>query len=237
MGRDDSVPRRLESLGAIDRSSTHRAAAWRLATILHGASRDSAEFIFGDSINSLTQDGGPKVDVEFRRSRPRQFDLVIGADGLHSNVRRLAFGPEIELRAPCRPLCRDFAAAARRRTGRRHCDAERPWQMRRAAPVRGRPLALLIFWHAEMTELDLSDVEEQKRILEKIFSDIGWDVPKILDEVQVSRELYFELREPRRIDRVGARPLAFSAMHPPAYHYSAMAQLLRLPGLTRSRRR
>ena len=65
-----------------------------LSTILHEASRDSAEFIFGDSITSLAQNNGRGVDVAFERSRPRRFDLVIGADGLHSIVRRLAFGPE-----------------------------------------------------------------------------------------------------------------------------------------------
>jgi 2-polyprenyl-6-methoxyphenol hydroxylase-like FAD-dependent oxidoreductase len=52
-----------------------------------------AEFIFGDSIRALSQrsDG---VKVEFTKNSPREFDLVIGADGLHSNVRGIAFGEE-----------------------------------------------------------------------------------------------------------------------------------------------
>ncbi len=51
------------------------------------------EYLFGDSLTSLTEttDG---VHVTFERAAPRTFDLVIGADGLHSTVRRLAFGPE-----------------------------------------------------------------------------------------------------------------------------------------------
>ncbi|MET7797042.1 FAD-dependent monooxygenase [Streptomyces decoyicus] len=51
------------------------------------------EYLFGNSVSSLTQttDG---VRVTFERGAPRTFDLVIGADGLHSTVRRLAFGPE-----------------------------------------------------------------------------------------------------------------------------------------------
>ncbi|MGX1760060.1 FAD-dependent monooxygenase [Streptomyces lydicus] len=51
------------------------------------------EYLFGDSLASLTQtaDG---VHATFERGAPRTFDLVIGADGLHSTVRRLAFGPE-----------------------------------------------------------------------------------------------------------------------------------------------
>jgi hypothetical protein len=61
-------------------------ARGELARILHEASADDANYIFGDSITALTQDEGG-VDVSFERSRPTRFDLVIGADGLHSMVR------------------------------------------------------------------------------------------------------------------------------------------------------
>ncbi|MCE5293043.1 MAG: FAD-dependent monooxygenase [Chlamydiales bacterium] len=49
--------------------------------------------MFNDSIKALkqTSDG---VYVEFEKSPAQTFDLVIGADGLHSNVRKLAFGDE-----------------------------------------------------------------------------------------------------------------------------------------------
>src|SRR5436190_20252362 len=62
-----------------------------LAEILYEHS--DCEYLFGDTITSLTEtaDG---VDVTFTHARPRRFDLVVGADGIHSNVRRLAFGPE-----------------------------------------------------------------------------------------------------------------------------------------------
>src|SRR4051794_22600759 len=64
-----------------------------LATVLYEAARDEAEFVFDDTITALSQDEHG-VDVTFDRTAPRRFDLVIGADGLHSAVRRLAFGPE-----------------------------------------------------------------------------------------------------------------------------------------------
>ena len=66
-----------------------------LARILHEASANDADYVFGDFIKSLAQDE-LGVDVTFERSRPRRFDLVIGADGLHSIVRRLAFGADSE---------------------------------------------------------------------------------------------------------------------------------------------
>jgi 2-polyprenyl-6-methoxyphenol hydroxylase-like FAD-dependent oxidoreductase len=64
-----------------------------LARILHDLTARECEYVFGDSIASLTEtpDG---VDVTFVTGEPRTFDLVLGADGMHSTTRRLAFGPE-----------------------------------------------------------------------------------------------------------------------------------------------
>jgi hypothetical protein len=64
-----------------------------LAEIFYDATRERAEYIFDDSIEQMEQsDGG--VDVVFQRGGRRRFDLVVGADGLHSRVRALAFGEE-----------------------------------------------------------------------------------------------------------------------------------------------
>ncbi|MEV5833425.1 FAD-dependent monooxygenase [Nocardia sp. NPDC052112] len=63
-----------------------------LVRILHDSNTD-AEYLFDDSIRALDADDDG-VTVTFERAPRRRFDLVIGADGLHSTVRRLAFGPE-----------------------------------------------------------------------------------------------------------------------------------------------
>ncbi|OBK90872.1 FAD-binding protein [Mycobacterium sp. 1165178.9] len=64
-----------------------------LVELLYGASQWTTEYLFDDTITALDDDGAA-VRVTFERAAPRSFDLVIGADGLHSNVRRLVFGPE-----------------------------------------------------------------------------------------------------------------------------------------------
>src|SRR5262249_59790144 len=56
-----------------------------LARVLHAASANDADYVFGDSIKTLAHDG-MGVDVTFETSPPRRFDLVVGADGLHSIV-------------------------------------------------------------------------------------------------------------------------------------------------------
>jgi 2-polyprenyl-6-methoxyphenol hydroxylase-like FAD-dependent oxidoreductase len=64
-----------------------------LTRILHDLTSADTEYVFGDTVTALT-DTGDAVHVEFARQAPRTFDLVIGADGLHSVTRALAFGPK-----------------------------------------------------------------------------------------------------------------------------------------------
>ena len=63
-----------------------------LSQLLHDNTRDGVEYIFGDRIAELTQDADG-VDVIFAGGNRRRFDLVIGADGLHSALRAMVFGP------------------------------------------------------------------------------------------------------------------------------------------------
>ncbi|MGB7113869.1 MAG: FAD-dependent monooxygenase, partial [Mycobacterium sp.] len=64
-----------------------------LSEIYYDAGRDHVEYLFGDSITAISPDG----EVTFERTASRRFDVVVGADGLHSNVRRLIFGEEAKL--------------------------------------------------------------------------------------------------------------------------------------------
>lgn len=65
-----------------------------LSQAYYDAVRDDAEFRFGDQITSITDAG----EVTFENGAPERYDLVIGADGLHSGVRQLTFGNEVRER-------------------------------------------------------------------------------------------------------------------------------------------
>lgn len=85
---------------AIARIDTREPATFEimrgdLVALLHEATSADVEYLFGDSIRGLEQDDDG-VTVTFDHAGPRRFDLVIGADGMHSTVRRLAFGPETD---------------------------------------------------------------------------------------------------------------------------------------------
>lgn len=62
-----------------------------LSEIYYDAARDSADFRFGDQITHVADDG----EVTFQHGAPEHFDVVVGADGLHSGVRRLVFGEDV----------------------------------------------------------------------------------------------------------------------------------------------
>ena len=132
------------------------------------------------------------MDAAFERTPARRFDLVIGADGLHSNVRRLAFGPESSfvrhagLYVATLPLPRSIDP------GREMVMLNAPGKCVALHPSRESPLALLIFWHPEMRDFDPADDDQHKRILETTFAGIGWKVPEILKAVRATSDLYFD---------------------------------------------
>jgi 2-polyprenyl-6-methoxyphenol hydroxylase-like FAD-dependent oxidoreductase len=64
-----------------------------LAAVIYAALEDRVELILDDTVSALVDDG-ERVRVRFESGRTRDFDLVVGADGLHSQVRRLTFGSD-----------------------------------------------------------------------------------------------------------------------------------------------
>ncbi|HEV8569744.1 MAG TPA: FAD-dependent monooxygenase [Actinoplanes sp.] len=162
-----------------------------LASILWQAARDDAEFLFDDTITTLTQDGSG-VDVTFDRAAPRRFDLVVGADGLHSLTRRLAFGPEsdfirhggvyVATVALGRPLERADAVLMYNTPGRAVT----------LHPSRTEALAAFLFRSPVIDGFDHRDTAQHKRLLIAAFDGAGWIVPELLDRVRAADDLYFD---------------------------------------------
>lgn len=162
-----------------------------LAAILYRASRDDAEYLFHDSIASLTQDAGG-VDVTFDHAPARRFDLVIGADGLHSTVRRLAFGPESEfvehmgLYVATLPL----EGAVSHRT--EVLVYNTPGRAIALHPSRGRALAAFIFRSPAIAGFDHRDADQHKRILTEAYAGGAFRTAELLDRVRAAGDLYFD---------------------------------------------
>ncbi|MFB4287838.1 FAD-dependent monooxygenase [Nonomuraea sp. ATR24] len=155
-----------------------------LAELLYERTREGCEYVFGDSITSLTQSAGG-VDVTFERAAPRTFDLVVGADGIHSNVRRLAFGPEEEF---VRFLGHYYALV--------QLDLESGSQMYnepgRMAALGGRKAPSFFVFASEPLDYDRHDVEQQRRILMDAYRGAGWRIPEVLDRLAGVEDIYLD---------------------------------------------
>jgi 2-polyprenyl-6-methoxyphenol hydroxylase-like FAD-dependent oxidoreductase len=162
-----------------------------LARILHEASAHDADYIFADCIRTLTQDE-MGVDVTFEHSRPRRFDLVIGADGLHSIVRRLAFGADSQFVQHAGLYAATISLPESSDGEREMFMLNTPGKLAALHPCAGSPLAYFVFWHPQIPEFDYTDLDQHKCILERTFAGIGWRVPEFLDAVRVARDMYFD---------------------------------------------
>jgi 2-polyprenyl-6-methoxyphenol hydroxylase-like FAD-dependent oxidoreductase len=189
-------------VGRIDLRALQQAAGSRevelprgdLAAILHQASRYDAEYVFHDAIVALRQDEHG-VDVTFERAQPRRFDLVVGADGLHSAVRRLAFGPEADFVhhlglyvATVRLDGLDGLLDG----GREVVMCNAPGRAVAIHPSRGQALAFFAFRSPAVPGFDYRDIAQHKRLLAAAFQGDGWRVPELLKRVQAADDLYFD---------------------------------------------
>src|SRR4051794_35402781 len=86
-------PARIDYLKLLGAFSDRHVEIMRddLSEIYYDATRNDVEYMFGDQITAITDDGV----VSFRDGVSRRFDLVVGADGLHSGVRRIVFGDDV----------------------------------------------------------------------------------------------------------------------------------------------
>ena len=180
-----------------------------LSRLLFEKGKAETETIFGDEIVGL-EDDGSGVAVRFRDASPRRFGLVIGADGLHSGVRRLAFGPQQQFEKHL-----GYAVAAFEVNGYRPRDDDvylmytQPGRMiARFTLHDDRTLFLFVFTTGD-GELPQS-LAGQKASLRARYAGAGWECPRILDALDGTDELYFDRVSQIRMDRWSKGRVALS---------------------------
>ena len=162
-----------------------------LSRLLFEKTRGEAEVLFDDEIVGLQQQADG-VWVQFERAGERRFDLVIGADGLHSNVRRLAFGPQQQFEKPL-----GYAAAAFEALGYLPRDENVYLMYGQPGRMLGRftlreDRSLFLFVFAVDNGALPATLELRKAFLRERYRDGRWECPRILDELDRTRELYFD---------------------------------------------
>jgi 2-polyprenyl-6-methoxyphenol hydroxylase-like FAD-dependent oxidoreductase len=164
-----------------------------LAATIFSKMDGRVETIFGDSVAGIEQTG-KAVHVTFERQAARDFDLVIGADGLHSRVRDLVFGPQGQYEKYL-----GYKVAAFEAKGYRPRNelayvmyTEVGQQISRFSMRDDRTMFLFTFADEFVDDASTGNIQGQKSLLRKRFGNSGWECPQILDALDAADDLYFD---------------------------------------------
>ncbi|SEQ53576.1 FAD-dependent monooxygenase [Microlunatus flavus] len=156
-----------------------------VARVLHELTAGRCTYVFGDSIAGLDQatDG---VHVTFEHRAPATYDVVVGADGIHSNVRRLAFGPEEQF---VTHLGYAYALADLPVDGADEVAYSEPG--RTVLLGSGKAPAFFVYATADRPA-PRDDVDAQKAELSAAFAGAGWRVPELLAQLPAAEDFYLD---------------------------------------------
>src|SRR5216684_7219740 len=174
-----------------------------LARTLYELTKDEVEYRFGDSIQALKQDE-EGVDVTFERGGSRRFDLVVGADGLHSIVRTLVFGDEAQFE-------HYFGYHFGVFTTDNYLGLDEACVQSYGVPgkqvvlrsTRGNQVLVAFFLFKQPTRLryDYHDLAQHEQLLAEVFAGEGWEVPRLLEKMQTAPDLYVDAVSQIRMER------------------------------------
>lgn len=153
-----------------------------IATVLYERTKDDVDYRFGDRITGLVDDGDG-VTVTFRSGATDRFDLVVGADGVHSGVRRLVWGPEeefVEHRG-------HHYVLADLDLGDDDVVYSQPGM---TVMLGGSKAPTFIVVAADRFPEARDDVDEQKRQIAGALQGGRWRIPEILDRFPDARSFY-----------------------------------------------
>ncbi|MFI0445013.1 FAD-dependent monooxygenase [Actinomadura sp. 6N118] len=159
------------------------------------------EYLFGDSIRRLDQDG-TGVTVTFEHAPARRFDLVIGADGMHSNVRRLAFGTEeqfVKFKGHYFAFANTDASLGEDRWVTMHNTPGKMTGIYRSGN-HAQAKAYFMFRSAPL-HYDHRDIAQHKRLISEVFADDSiWRIKELLSSALADPDFYFDALGQVRMD-------------------------------------
>ena len=162
-----------------------------LLTILHGAVGRSTQLRFGESIAALDDDGSG-VQVGFTSGLTERYDLVVGADGMHSATRRLVFGPEQQFLRHLGYYVGFAKLPGYVSNSRTNPMYNYPDRMIGIAAYRDKALAVYMF-RSEWIDYDYHDLEVQRQILADAYTGHSeWRIPELVEAARRDPDFYFD---------------------------------------------
>lgn len=164
-----------------------------LSRVLHEATADDTEYLFGDWITAVNETPHG-VHVTFDKAAPRTFDLVVGADGMHSGLRALAFGEESRFSRYMDAYFASFNENERWVHDENVLVYNEPGRMVTAGLLVFRPPAELRY--------DRRDIAAQKRIVADAYAGLGWRTREIIEEMLAAPDFYLDSISQIRMDQI-----------------------------------
>jgi len=160
--------------------------------VLYDDTRDGVEYVFGDRIAELTQDADG-VDVTFAGGDHRRFDLVIGADGLHSALRGMVFGPREQFIRHLGLVLAFYTVPNEFGLNRWMIDYHEHGRSAGLRPIHDadRAIAMLSFPSPDF-EIDYRDIDGQKRLLREQMAGVAWETERILAHLDTTPDFYLD---------------------------------------------
>ena len=183
----------VDALRDLTRGRMTSVARGDLASEIYRAIEGRVETLFDDQISAIHEhDDG--VQIVLQSGGTRDVDLLIGADGLRSRVRELAFGPQdrFEKDLGYRFAVFETAGYAPRDENVYVVHAAASRQIGRFALRGGRTLFLLVFGSERANGVEPTGSAEVRALVRTIFADAGWETDRILAAMDTTDDLYFD---------------------------------------------
>jgi 2-polyprenyl-6-methoxyphenol hydroxylase-like FAD-dependent oxidoreductase len=162
-----------------------------LSDILFSKIKNHVDVVFGHSIEKIDQDDH-QVNVTFNGGKTVSFDLLIAADGLHSNVRNLIFG-RYDFQKFCGYYTASYLTDNYINASHAFLSHNVPQKHVGLYSIRNNKLAtFFLFKSKKRLEYDRNDIESQKQILVKEFQGVKWECPTMLKKLSDTNDLYFD---------------------------------------------
>ena len=189
---DDSTARRMtvRAEGAPQADDDYEIERDVLVKLLHDAVKDRCGIVFGDSIAALEQTD--RIEASFRKGERRAYDLVLGCDGTHSNVRKLWFGDE----APYVHFLQQYFSITIVDKLLIERDTAQLFNVPGKAVMLNAYKNKTDIIFAFFSEADIAyrhrDEQQQRQMIAHQFATVGWRSAELLNELDGSDNFYFD---------------------------------------------
>lgn len=162
-----------------------------LAEVLRDATEGYADYRYGDRVTTLTQDARG-VDVTFASGSKERYDLVLGADGVHSGIRGLAFGPDDDYVRYLGLYAAYFTATDPGDLDNWYLMYNEPGIVAGLRPERGGTAKAHLGFREPLARYERLTRDEERRVITERLAGAGWKVPELLAQMPAAPDFFFD---------------------------------------------